>query len=81
MEEHYEAIICKAYKSLGILRRVSKDSHSPQARKCLNISLVQSNLLYRSPLWWPYLLKNMRECKEEQQNSYCQITPLTTKID
>jgi len=38
--EHYEAIICKAYKSLGLLRRVFKDSHSSQARKCLYISLV-----------------------------------------
>jgi len=57
--EHYEAIISKAYKSLGQLRRVFKDSHSPQARKCLYILLVWSNLLYCSPLWQPYLLKDI----------------------
>jgi len=57
--EGKKAIICKAYKSLGLLRRVFKDSHSSQARKCLYLSLVRSNLLYCSPLWRPYLLKNI----------------------
>ena len=31
-KKHYEIISSKAYKSLGLLRRVLKDSHCPQAR-------------------------------------------------
>ena len=33
--EHYEMITSKAYRSLGLLRRVFKNSHCPEARKCL----------------------------------------------
>ena len=58
--EHYEMIFAKAYKSLGLLLRVFKNSHSPQVTKSIYISLVQAKLLYCSPLWKPYLLKDIR---------------------
>ena len=57
--EHYEMITSKAYKSLGLLRRVFKNSHCPEARKCLYISIVRPNLLYCSLLWRPYLIKDI----------------------
>ena len=44
-------ITSKAYKSLGLLRRVLKNSYCPEA---LYISIVRPNLLYCSPLWRPY---------------------------
>ena len=52
-------ITSKAYKSLGLLCRVFKNSHYPEARKCLYISIVRPNLLYCSPLWRPYLIKDI----------------------
>jgi len=57
--EHYEMISAKAYKSVGLLHRVFKNSHTPQVRKSLYISLVRAKLLYCSPLWKPYLLKDI----------------------
>ena len=36
-EEHYKAISSKAYKSLGLLRRVFKDLHCSETRKSLYI--------------------------------------------
>jgi len=57
--QHYDMITSKAYKSLGFLRRVFKNSHCAQARKSLYISIVRANLLYCSPLWRPYLLKDI----------------------
>jgi len=38
--EHYEMISAKAYKSLGLLRRVFKTSHSPQVRKEISLYLT-----------------------------------------
>ena len=73
--EHYEMITSKAYKSLGLFRRVFKNSYCPEARKYLYISIVQPNLLYCSPLWRPYLIKILTywsESRGEQQNSFCQ---------
>ena len=57
--QHYDMITSKAYKSLGFLCRVFKNSHCVQARKSLYISIVRANLLYCSPLWRPYLLKDI----------------------
>ena len=67
--EHYEMISAKAYKSLGLLRRVFKTSHSPQVRKSLYISLVRAKLLYCSPLWKPYLLKDIELLERIQRRA------------
>ena len=53
--QHYDMITSKAYKSLGLLRRVFIDSYCVHTRKCLYLSLVRAKLLYCSPLWRPYL--------------------------
>jgi len=57
--EHYEMISAKAYKSLGLLHRVFKNSHSPRVTKSLYISLVRAKLLYCSLVRKPYLLKEI----------------------
>ena len=67
--KHYEMISSKAYKSLGLLCRVFKDSHCPQARKSLYISLVRSKLLYCSTLWRPYLLKDIELIEKVQRRA------------
>ena len=67
--KHYEMITSKAYKSLGLLRRVFKNSHCPEARKCLYISIVQPNLLYCSPLWRPYLIKDIDLLEQVQRRA------------
>ena len=67
--QHYDMITSKAYKSLGFLRRVFKNSHCVQARKFLYISIVRANLLYCSPLWRPYLLKDINSLEKVQRRA------------
>jgi len=55
--DHIEAIVAKAYKSFGLLRRTFKHTFSIQTKRTLYLTLVRSKLLYCSPLWWPYLIK------------------------
>ena len=50
---HYDMIILKAYKSLGLLQEFSL---CPGKKISLH---VRANLLYYSPLWSPYLLKDI----------------------
>ena len=44
-----------------------KNSHCAQARKSLYISIVRANLLYCSPLWRPYLLKDINSLERVQR--------------
>ena len=62
-------ISSKAYKSLGLLRRVFKESHCPHTRKFLYISLVRSKLLYCSSLWRPHLLEDIELLKKVQRRA------------
>ena len=66
---HYESIISKAYRSFGLLRRVFSNSHSIKAKKNLYISIVRSNLLYCSPLWRPYLIKDILNLERIQRRA------------
>ena len=56
---HYQTITSKAYKSLGLLRHIFKDTYCPEARKNLYISITRSTLLYCSYLWKPYLISDI----------------------
>ena len=56
---YYEAIVAKAYKSLGLLKRTFKHTMSPQVKRTLYLTLVRPKLLYCSPLWRPYLIKDI----------------------
>ena len=57
---HYQSITSRAYKVLGLLRRVLSGSVSVSAKCSLYTSLVHSQLLYCSPVWHPYLLRDIR---------------------
>jgi len=64
--DHIEAIVAKAYKSLGLLRRTFKHT---LAKRTLYLMLVRSKLLYCSPLWWPYLIKEIVLLKRVQRRA------------
>ena len=53
-------ITSRAYKMLGLLRRIFSSHVSVSAKCSLYISLVRSKLLYCSPLWHPYLLMDIK---------------------
>ena len=67
--DHYELIIAKSYKVLGLLRRVFSSVRCPQAKKVLYISLVRSKLLYCSPLWRPHLLSDIKALENVQRRA------------
>ena len=53
-------ITAKAYKYLGLLRRVFNNCHSIRAIKLLYLTLVWSQLTHCSQLWNPYLIKDTK---------------------
>ena len=66
---HYQTITSKAYKSLGLLRRIFNDTYCPLARKNLYISIIRSTLLYCSCLWKPYLLSDIELIEKVQKRA------------
>ena len=71
--KHYEHIITKAYRSLGLLRRTFSNSSSTSAKKLLYTSLVRSQLTYGSQIWHPHLLKDIIVLEQVQRRSTCFI--------
>ena len=71
---HYRSISSKAYKMLGLLRRVFSNCVSVSAKCSLYISLVRSCLLYLSPVWHPYLLMDIKCLELVQRRSTKFIT-------
>ena len=68
---HYQTstITSKAYKSLGLLQHIFKDTYCPEARKALHISITRSTLLYCSCLWKPYLLSDIELIEKVQKRA------------
>ena len=56
---HHEAIVAKTYKSLGLLKRVFKHTISPQVKRTLYLTFARPKLSYCSPLWRPFLIKDI----------------------
>ena len=77
---HYRSISSKAYKMLGLLRRVFSNCVSVSAKCSLYISLVRSRLLYLSPVWHPYLLMdiNCLELVQRRSTKFITSNPLLT---
>ena len=57
---HYQQIMSKAYKTLGLLSRVFSASVATQAKLTLYTSLVCSKMLYCSVVWRPLLLVDIK---------------------
>ena len=66
---HYQLISSRAYKMLGLLRRVFSSSVSVSAKRSLYISLVRSKLLYCSSVWHPYLLVDIKNLEYVQRRA------------
>ena len=64
--QHSQYILSKAYKMLGLVRRTFSSANCVSAKRLIYISLVQSQLLYCSPVWHPFLLSDIR-CIEKVQ--------------
>ena len=49
--DHYDLLLKRAYKVLGLLRRSFRNVKCVHTKKVLYISLVRSQLQYCSPIW------------------------------
>ena len=55
--KHYSFITARAYRILGLIRRIFYKLYSPSIALKLYTSLVRSQLSYCTQLWCPHLLK------------------------
>ena len=65
-DHHYEHITSKAYRMFGLLPRTFSKFLSISANKLLYISLVRSQLIYGSPTWRPFLIKDIKLIEQIQ---------------
>ena len=75
---HYQFITSRAYKMLGLLRRVFSSSVAESAKRSLYISIVRCQLLYCSPIWHPYLLADVKCLELVQRRATRFITNYST---
>ena len=66
---HYLFIILRAYRMLGLIRRVFSSSTDVYTKCCLYLSLVHSKLLYCSPVWRPQYLVDIRSLETVQRRA------------
>ena len=65
---HHSAIISRAYRSLGMIRRTFHTGCVSTKRQ-LYLSLVRSQLSYCSPIWRPHLIKNIIKLERVQRRA------------
>ena len=66
---HYDLICSRAYRMLGLLRRVFNNAICILAKKNLYTSLVRSQLSYCSIIWRPQLIKNVKFLENVQRRA------------
>ena len=66
---HYHFIIPKAYKLLGLLRRIFSSVDHVSAKRSLYLSFIRSQLLYCSPLWHPHLMVDIKSLETVQRRA------------
>ena len=66
---HYEHIVSKAYRALGLLRRSFKCSNSVTTKKALYLYIVRSCLLYCSLLWRPHQVRHVMLLERVQRRA------------
>ena len=68
-KSHYQHIISKAYKMLGLLRRFFSSINCIQVKRSLYLSLVCSQLHYCSVLWRPHFKVDIRHLETVQRRA------------
>ena len=66
---HYDMIIKRAYRVLGLLRRTFRASTNVHEKLLLYVSLVRSQLLYCSQIWRPYLVSDIAKLERVQRRA------------
>ena len=66
-KEHYDSMLGRAYRTLGLLRRTFKSVSCILAKRVLYISLVRSQFQYCSPAWRPHLIKDGKIAKKSNK--------------
>ena len=67
-DDHYNSILSKAYKILGLIRRTFS-TNSIFVKKKLYISLIRAQLLYCSQVWRPYKIKDILLLERAQRRA------------
>ena len=67
--KHIEVIVAKANKTLGLIKRLLKNSNDPEVRKILFCALVRPILEYASNLWSPYTVKHRQVIENFQRRA------------
>ena len=67
--DHYDMILSRAYKILGLLRRSFSSSTSTASKRSLYLSLVRSHMVYCSPLWRPQLKQSIISLERLQKRA------------
>ena len=68
-ENHYNHIIPCAYKILGLIRRLFSPSLNLSVKIKLYLTLVHSQLMYCTPIWRPYLHKDIQNIERIQHRA------------
>ena len=63
---HHDAILSKAYRTLGLVRRSFSSTIQASAKVKLYTSVSRSQVLYCSPVWRPYLIKDIKKLEQLQ---------------
>ena len=56
---HYDMIVRKAYRTIGLLRRTFSNRTCVKEKRLLYLTLVRSQLVHCSSVWRPHLLKHI----------------------
>ena len=66
---HIKAILAKAYRALGLVRRVVSYNSIRALKRALYLSLVRSHLAYCLPIWRPNLVQDSRKLESLQRRA------------
>ena len=67
--KHYSFITSRAYRILGLIRRIFYKSYSPLIALKLYTPLVRSQFSYYTQLWRPHLLKDILSIERIQRHA------------
>lgn len=67
--DHYDFIVSKSYRILGLLRRTFRSVNYTHEKKLLYVLLVRSQLTYCSPVWRPHLIRDIVKLERVQKRA------------